>query len=233
MEEIVDLMKFSYPTLRKLINEMDRNMQRIISDWPCLNFVDVIVDHCNILLEKNLKAVWLESLEKKCKVIRRYFKYNQQFKNESYPAIFEQCKSFEVLRKDQVPKLLVTFELLLKYFSEDCSHLWKFKNDDDDGGNVTQYPVIIIKGEAIYSDNCNINVQIGEHINISCKDVLEGIFVNFLCYYLYGYAYARFFFKINPTVVKPVPKKQKATSYDRTVFKLAKVLSEFSDDFHF
>ncbi|CAB0029780.1 unnamed protein product [Trichogramma brassicae] len=39
------------------------------------------------------------------------------------------------------------------------------------------------------SDNCNINVQIGEHINISCKDVLEGIFFNFLCYYLYGYAY--------------------------------------------
>ncbi|KAL7291767.1 hypothetical protein TKK_0014553 [Trichogramma kaykai] len=198
--EIINLIKATYPSVRKELNE-------------------------KIGIYKDVKKVWQTSLESRAKIIRRYFKYEKR-KDTSNENIWKEAKSYEQLRNDKISRTLVVFELLFNYFKEESNELYQLVDEFNDRAIVdTEYPIILIKGSSMYADSCSVKVIVKQDIEIECKSPLEGIFINFLAYYVFGYSYnpkiqkfleflQRVFFMVNSTSgTKRAAKKNQLRRY--------------------
>lgn len=128
--EILKLMNETYPTQRASINGKNRNLECITSDWPFLKDAECLIAHSSRLLGKNVSEIWSNSIQQKGKTMRQWFKTPQVQKREKMDAekinnFFNECKNACEVRKDQVPKSLIIFQLLSTYFKESEESLFK------------------------------------------------------------------------------------------------------------
>ncbi|KYQ49820.1 hypothetical protein ALC60_11102 [Trachymyrmex zeteki] len=123
--EIGQLMTETYPTLRGVINEKSRNIEEILVQWPFLKESEFILQHSSILLGKNIQKVWSDSLSKKVKSIRQYIKFSKKIPTNVKICIVNECKDVVQITKENTPKILVIFPLLLAYFTEKTNFLFK------------------------------------------------------------------------------------------------------------
>ncbi|XP_039307544.1 uncharacterized protein LOC105207072 isoform X2 [Solenopsis invicta] len=190
--QVLKLMEETYPTLRAVLNDKNRNLEIIAAEWPFLQETDCFFQYCSRLLGKNVVQVWTNSLSNKTKSIRQYFKHSQKKKANEINEIINDCKTAVQIRKDKIPKLLVIFRLLIFYFNEKENFLFKIIGNDVDDADVinaadTEYPVLIIRGKSLYDENAKCTVIIGKKVSITSTNSLEGILITFLAYYVYGF----------------------------------------------
>ncbi|XP_067209386.1 uncharacterized protein [Linepithema humile] len=153
-KEVGQLMTETYPTQRGVINEKLRNIEQILVDWPFLKEPEFILQHGSILLGKNIHNVWSDSLSKKVKPIRQYFKFSKNIpdrKMQAITCIINECKETAQVTKENMPKILVIFPLLLEYFGEKSNFLFKIISIDKADADIpavadSDYPVLIIRG---------------------------------------------------------------------------------------
>lgn len=77
------------------------------------------------MLGKDVCKVWADSINKKIKPLRQYLKFCKRGNIDERTEIINNCKVAVKVRKDEVPKILVTFKLLINYFQESENLLFK------------------------------------------------------------------------------------------------------------
>ena len=123
-KQLNELIKLTYPTLRKNINSVPQNLATIFKEWPFLKNPQYLLDHASTLLGKNVEEEWKNSIRTKSKDIRRYF-LSKAGGDKELQAIFEACKEVVKMDKNVTPKVLIIFPLLLNCFDEDEKYLYK------------------------------------------------------------------------------------------------------------
>lgn len=77
-----------------------------------------------------MNRTWLESIEKRLKIIRRYFKSLklQKEREEIKNNLLEEEKVAYSRRQDQLAKQIGVYILLANYFNEDENYIFKIKH---------------------------------------------------------------------------------------------------------
>ncbi|KAJ8667046.1 hypothetical protein QAD02_008708, partial [Eretmocerus hayati] len=196
-ERILLLMKETYPTQRKLLTVEERNLHEIFKDWPFLDDCRCLKQHSSILLGKNVDEVWMESMRTLFKEMRLYFKSHLYHTKRcsDFQQISDEADDAVEFEKSQEPLYAVVIPLLLLYFKENSSHLYKVIKPESQPNDVrnaalTDHPILVIGGTNIYSGVCYYVVIEQTHL-IKCNNFLEGILMTFLSYYIFGYDYKR------------------------------------------
>ncbi|KAJ8677870.1 hypothetical protein QAD02_013657 [Eretmocerus hayati] len=126
-DECESLLEDIYPTLRSLLIAVDRNLDAIMTDWPFLTESLSRMQHCSLLLGKNVIEEWNIRLALMCETMRVFFKSKmvRTKKEEELEMLCAEYKSAsETLRSDE-PKYQVAFPLLMLYFGEESSHVFR------------------------------------------------------------------------------------------------------------
>lgn len=121
------LMDETYPTQRALINDSARNLPLISVNWPFLKERVCLLQHSSTLLGKDVVKTWWNCHDKKTKPLRQYLKTSKNLKRkeEKVNTIIAECQEYFQITKDQMPKILVVFSLLIEYFEEKENFLFK------------------------------------------------------------------------------------------------------------
>ncbi|XP_033220275.1 uncharacterized protein LOC117174928 [Belonocnema kinseyi] len=244
------LMELTYPAQRKLITEEDRNLATFLTDWPFLKVPQFFMEHASVLLGKNVQKSWDESLENKAKAIRKFLQIKQHagVNHEEILQLLKTAKEAALVTKNNIPKSIVVFPMIIKHFGENADYLYKVIKDDiadEDTAKhaVSFYPSLIIRGKSLYDEDATCTVVLENNTLMFCTSVLEGFLITFISYYVYGYKYPkeiectlefiqRIIMKISPqTGGKRGGAKRKAKSFNSTVFKFAEQLNKFTNLF--
>ena len=127
--EVAKLMDMTYPTVRALINQVDRDLNKIIAEWPFLKYPEILMHHSSRLLGKNIHETWKTSLMTKPKYIRRYFITPNiikcKVKSIEMKKMLAESKEASRITRDKKPKTLVWIPMIIKYFDENVEDLYK------------------------------------------------------------------------------------------------------------
>ncbi|KYQ53630.1 hypothetical protein ALC60_02137, partial [Trachymyrmex zeteki] len=123
-KEISRLMEETYSTQRAVINDKNRDLLKLSTEWSFLKDPDYFVQHSCILLRKDISKVWVDSI-KRIKPLRQYLQFCKRGNNDEKTEIINDCKVAIKVRKDQISKILVIFKLLVSYFRESENLLFK------------------------------------------------------------------------------------------------------------
>ena len=85
------------------------------------------MEHASTLLGKDVKNVWDESLKNKAKPIRHFLKMKKYVKekHEEMLQLSTTAKEAASITKDDIPKNMVIFPMLIKHFEENPEYLLK------------------------------------------------------------------------------------------------------------
>ncbi|XP_043285294.1 uncharacterized protein [Venturia canescens] len=262
-EKITNLMNDTYPTQRMTINKKKRTLTQVFQDWPYLKTPQYIEKHASRLLGKPICKTWEEYLPKIAKSLRKFTIYTEKSQllkaKKSTSHKEENEKSSEVLNliaearassaatKSDISMMALAFPLIAIQLKEDLQLLCKVVSEDVLITELVNevdadFPILIIRGKSLFDDEAKCDVIV-EGNNISARDVLDGMLVTFLAFYVFGYEYRpgitktlefiqRALLQINPqTGHKQKGKQKKKTmSFDANVMKLASSLQAFEDD---
>lgn len=125
---VFELMDNTYAMQRKSINDVTREIDIVITEWPFLTDEKCLIQHADKLLGKSLQTIWNNSLENKVKPIRQYLKTCHAIKknkSQELKEIIKECKEATEIRKDNFPDNAIIFPLLVLYFEENIEMLYK------------------------------------------------------------------------------------------------------------
>ena len=130
--DISKLMMETYPTLRAILNDKQRDLEKIVMEWPFIQDKKHFLEHCSRLLGKNVLQEWRNTLSQRIDPTRQYLKIskieNEKRKgqedttngtaNDKRIEILTEYKKASCMTKDKKPKQIVVFSLLVMYFQE-------------------------------------------------------------------------------------------------------------------
>lgn len=125
--KMLQLYDETYPTLRALINEYNRDLSKLLLDWPWIQSENYIISHSSRLLGDNIRVTWNESIEKLIKPIRQYLKFRKLNKNEkeAVDALVKESKNAALITKDKKSNQLLVFKLLIQYFKNSEQNFYR------------------------------------------------------------------------------------------------------------
>ncbi|KAJ8666388.1 hypothetical protein QAD02_008050 [Eretmocerus hayati] len=178
-EEIDDLMAATYSTQRILLNAKERELVKILSDWPFLNHSSYLIKHSSTLIGKDVQKVWDASNEDKFKDMRLFLKVamKDDEKVEKRHTVVQQSLRVIKAQRNDRPKTSVVIPLLMLYLDEDTCHLYKTIQSDAHEADIisaatSPYPILIIKGDSVYeAKKCYVVVE--QAHKIECDDFLQ------------------------------------------------------------
>ena len=119
----------TYPTVRALLNDKNRNLKAIVSDWPYMVIKMYFLEHSSRLLGKNTHQEYTNALNKRVNPTRKYLKsLKLKGKETKMKDIIKESVEASAVTRDVKPKLLVVFPLLAAYFNENICFLFKIVN---------------------------------------------------------------------------------------------------------
>ncbi|XP_051157842.1 uncharacterized protein LOC127279493 [Leptopilina boulardi] len=203
---VTELMEKTYPSQRRCINhreENDTSLGEILEkDWPHLTEDKYFIQHADILLGKKVQDIWNLNLETKSKSIVSFFEgiSFQCRKKSNVPGymdkIRETLKIFKEKEKEvqsRYPAALVIFPLIACQFKEEeLFTLMDPVSTEDDIKNAatdSSRPALIVTGSSLYDEACTCYVVIEGSIVLKSNNILKGVLLFLLSYYVYGYNY--------------------------------------------
>ncbi|KAL7288524.1 hypothetical protein TKK_0017268 [Trichogramma kaykai] len=113
--------------------------------------------------------------------------------------------------------------------------------ESSDDSDISPYPFLEVQGDSLYDELAVSTVIIDGKYKIKTNDVVEGLLITFLAYYVYGIMYPpglaktlefiqRLFMDINPTEGSKFQYKKKK-NFNAGVRKLSNLLDEFTENF--
>ncbi|XP_023314544.1 uncharacterized protein LOC106657059 isoform X2 [Trichogramma pretiosum] len=243
-ENVDEMMMKCYPTIRMKLNEKP-DLLDIEKDWPFLQTPEFFLQHCNRLLGKNVVNTWTTSLQKKCSGINDFMRQCKSMKKkETFKKVRKEFKAASETRRDQIPTSIGAILSVIIYFSEDEKLLYKILSnagESSDDSDISPYPFLEVQGDSLYDELAVSTVIIDGKYKIKTNDVVEGLLITFLAYYVYGIMYPsglaktlefiqRLFMDINPTEGSKFQYKKKK-NFNAGVRKLSNLLDEFTENF--
>ncbi|XP_033213608.1 uncharacterized protein LOC117170714 [Belonocnema kinseyi] len=141
---------------------------------------------------------WNESLGNKAKPIRKFLQIKQYagVNHEEILQLLKTAKEATLVTKDNIPKSVIVFPMIIEYFGENTDCLFKVIKDDiayEDTAKyaISIYPSLIIRGKSLYDEDATCAVVLENQSLMFCTFVLEGFLITFISYYVYGYKYPK------------------------------------------
>ncbi|XP_043478402.1 uncharacterized protein LOC122508870 [Leptopilina heterotoma] len=203
---VTDLLEQTYPSQRRCINHREEEnikLQDILTNhWPYLTKEKYFIDHADVLLGKKVQDVWNTNLQKKSESIVSYFEgiIFQHRKTNNIPGYVKKMKeiskSYKEIEKEvesRKPSALAILPLIACQFKEE--ELFTLKDsvateeEIKHAAKDSTRPSLIITGSSLYDEACKCYIVVEENIVLKSNDVLKGVLLLLLTYYVYGYNY--------------------------------------------
>ncbi|XP_051161211.1 uncharacterized protein LOC127281531 [Leptopilina boulardi] len=205
VENEAKYLNLTYATQRINLNRREQlhlNLADIFQNhWPHLKQEKHFLAHAETLLGKTVQNIWLENAKNKIPAIYEYFRdYYTKYKKETIKpiiaknleSVLSEIKNASSTLDSSFPKTIGFLPLLASFFNEEPI----FKLADIDASdeeiikmaNITR-PILIIKGRSLFDESSQCLIVVEDTILIRTSNVLQGIFLLVLSYYVYGFNY--------------------------------------------
>lgn len=132
-EQVRQIMIETYDLQRiNIVGEQKKALSVLLSDWPYFKAYSIMFIHADQLIGRNVETTWNERLHEKAKYTRGFLEVldSTKQKNKQHDTfvvnLLKEAKKMKVtLSGSEVPKIVAIFPLIIHYFSEEQSLLFK------------------------------------------------------------------------------------------------------------